>query len=276
MMIARTSIPTIISNLLDFFYEFVSLIKMKKAVILFLIVVLFPLVSLAQPIEVSREIEIQEQTIKIEEEIDRLEGKLRFAKASARINTLKDLINGHRARLKKLNDELAELAKPKVEVVVEEVPEKDAEKEKEPWIKFQFGGMGGVLAGTTGIFADMRFPLSYVYGPATTSLRLAGGYAQSEDSGRRYVPLLIDGVLNFPPGHFTGVENYIGAGLNYVLITTGRTPGTIGGEVFYGVDGDGFGGKIFAELGYGILRTGFSPSHRGLSVLVGYRSNWSL
>jgi len=248
--------------------------NMKKALIFLLVVLFLPLAGLAQPIEANREIEIQETIIKIEDEVERLEGKLRVAKEPDRIQALKDLIGGHRARMKKLNEELAVLAMPTVEVVVEVVPEK--EEVKEPWIKFQFGGMGGVLAGTTGMFAEMRFPLSYVYGPATSALRVAGGYAQSEDAGRRYVPLQIDGVLNFPPGHFTGVENYIGAGLNYVLITTGRTPGTIGGEIFYGVDGDGFGGKIFAELGYGIIRTGFSPSHRGLSVLVGFRKNWAL
>jgi len=55
-------------------------------------------------------------------------------------------------------------------------------------------------------------------------------------------------------------------------LMSGRKQGTIGGEIFYGVESTGFGGIVFGELGYGLLRTGFSPSNRGVTVLVGYRA----
>lgn len=248
---------------------------MKKTLIFLLFILLLPLASLAQPVETNREIEIQEQIVKVEEEIDRLSGKLKLAGTAVKKEQLKSLIFGHEARLAKLKSELEDLKKPKVEeVVVEQIPTKEAVV-KEPWIKFEIGGMGGVFAAATGIFGEIRLPMALVYGPATSSLRLAGSYAQSENTARRYATLHADGIFNFPPGVITGVENYLGAGLNYVVLTTGRTAGTVGGELFYGIDGKGFGGKLFAELGYAILRTGFSPSHKGATVLVGYRRDWS-
>jgi hypothetical protein len=71
----------------------------------------------------------------------------------------------------------------------------------------------------------------------------------------------------------TGVENYLGAGLNYTVLTTGRVMGDLGGQVFYGVDSNGFGGTLFCEVGLAMLRTGFSPSQRGVTLLFGYRSD---
>ncbi|MFC1511272.1 hypothetical protein ACFL5U_02690 [Candidatus Margulisiibacteriota bacterium] len=136
---------------------------------------------------------------------------------------------------------------------------------------FEVGGSVGVFAGATSVSGEIRFPLLHVFGPARTSVRVAGGFAQSGDTGRRYVPVHLAGIFNFPAGWFTGVENYLGAGLNYVVYTTGRTTGSIGGELFYGVESEGFGGKLFGEMGYGMLRTGFSPSHKGMTLLVGYR-----
>jgi hypothetical protein len=67
------------------------------------------------------------------------------------------------------------------------------------------------------------------------------------------------------------VENYLGVGLNYLVLTTGRRSGTVGGEAFYGIQSEGFGGMVFGEIGYAIMRTGFSASYKGASVLAGYR-----
>jgi hypothetical protein len=141
-------------------------------------------------------------------------------------------------------------------------------------LEFEIGGSVGLFAGTTALLGELRFALPHIIGPATTSFRVAGAYAQSEDSSRRYAPLCVDGILNFPAGWFTGVDNYLGAGVNYVVQTSGRKSGSFGTEVFYGVDGEGFGGRLFGELGYGYLNTGFGPSHQGMTVLVGYRRGW--
>jgi hypothetical protein len=150
------------------------------------------------------------------------------------------------------------------------------EARRVPLFRGELGATMGMFAAATGLFGELRFPLNSTIGPAATGCRLAGGYVQSADAGRKYVTVQGDGILNFPAGWLTGVDNYLGAGINYVVLTSGRVPGTIGGEIFYGVEGDGFGGKLFGELGYGVLRTGFSSSHKGTTVLFGYRSPWQI
>ncbi|MFA5183816.1 MAG: hypothetical protein WC405_21135 [Syntrophales bacterium] len=137
--------------------------------------------------------------------------------------------------------------------------------------KRSIGINGGFFGGATSLLGEFRLPLRMVFGPALTSLRVSAGLAQSRDAGTRYYPANVDLLFNFPPGWFTGTENYIGFGLNYVTATSMSKPGTIGGEVFYGVESEGFGGTVFGEVGYAILRTGFSPSHKGVTVLVGLR-----
>ena len=111
----------------------------------------------------------------------------------------------------------------------------------------------------------------WIVGPAKTSLRASGSFSQTENADRRYAFAACDGILNFPAGWLTGVENYLGAGLNYTGLTSGPRSGTFGGQLFYGIESEGFGGRIFGEMGWAILRTGFSPSCRGVSVLIGYR-----
>ena len=93
---------------------------------------------------------------------------------------------------------------------------------------------------------------------------------------RRFAPVMFDIVLNFPAGWFTGVENYLGGGLNYVVKMTGQTAGTVGGQIFYGIESEGFGGKLFGEIGWAALRTGFSPSQKGTTILFGYRTPWKI
>ncbi len=131
----------------------------------------------------------------------------------------------------------------------------------------EVGTVGGLFSGAAAINAEIRFPLKQVFGPATTSLRLLFGMAQSNDQLTRYFPLQVDYIFNFSPGYLTAVENYVGAGLSYA--------GGVGGQVFYGIQSDGFSGKIFGEFGYGLLNSGpFLTSHKGVSVLLGYRKEW--
>ncbi|MBI5078504.1 hypothetical protein HZB08_00585 [Candidatus Saganbacteria bacterium] len=80
-----------------------------------------------------------------------------------------------------------------------------------------------------------------------------------------------DLIINFPPGWLSGTRNYLGMGLNYVAFASGMSPGTIGGQFFYGVEGGGFGGKVFGEAGYGMLNAGSSAGSSGVTVLAGYR-----
>ncbi|MBI5400462.1 hypothetical protein HZB07_07685 [Candidatus Saganbacteria bacterium] len=147
---------------------------------------------------------------------------------------------------------------------------------KQPRWRGEAGIIAGMFGGATGIFGELRLPLRYVFGPATTSYRVGGGLTQNADDNRRYVTVDFDGIINYPAGWLSGVDNYLGAGINYVVLTSGRIAGTFGGEVFYGVESRGFGGKLFAELGYGILRSGVSPSLKGTTVLLGYRAGWQI
>ena len=246
----------------------------KILIFVFVLLILSPI--FAQVVELSEKDQIHIKIAKIEKEVTRLEGKLKLTRSKVQRLKLSSLISGHRARIEKLEGELVELGK--VDEVTEEaviVEEKVADK-GEARLEFEIGGLAGIFAGTTGFYGELRFDLNRVYGPATTAVRLAGGYAQSEDGGRRFAPIHIDGILNFPPGIITGVENYIGAGLNYVVMTTGQVPGSIGGELFYGVQSKGFSGKLFGEIGYGVLRTGFTPAHSGLTLLMGYRRDWKI
>lgn len=249
--------------------------------------------ALAQNVDEEREEQIKDQITRIQTEINRLENKLGGIKSSSRIMEIEDLIAGHKARIKKLENELGEIEKAKAEAEIqkisspeawefpkvykeERVPTEEVREEKKPRFEFEIGGVAGLFAAATGLGGELRSPLPYILGPATSSLRISAGLMQSEDTSRRYAPVQIDGILNFPAGWFTGVENYLGAGLNYVVLTTGRKPGTIGGEIFYGVSSEGFGGKVFGEMGWGILRTDSNSFQEGTIVLVGYRREWGL
>jgi hypothetical protein len=230
---------------------------------------------------------IDAKIAKIEKEIERLEGRLAQVKSEEKIYQILSMIDDHEENLAKLTKKLEELEKPIVEekeevpeapeeVIVqpELVPEREEEKKPVQRFEFQIGGMAGLFAGATGAFGETRFHLPYVIGPATSSLRLAGGLCQSDDMSKRFAPVQIDMILDFPAGWFTGVANYLGAGLNYVVRMTGQTAGAIGGEVFYGVESRGFGGTMFGEMGYGMLRSGLGTSHKGITVMVGYRRDW--
>ena len=143
-------------------------------------------------------------------------------------------------------------------------------------LRFEAGGMAGVFGGTTAFLIEARLPLRWLLGPTTSVFRLSAGLTQTREMDRRYLPLNFDLIFNFPPGWFSGVGGYLGAGVNYVLRSTGGQPGTIGLQAFYGVDSDGFGGKLFGEIGYGILRSGITPANRGPNVLFGYRKVFGL
>jgi hypothetical protein len=269
----------------------------KKLLLFTLVMVLLPTIGLAQGLTEKESLDAK--VAKIEAEILRLEGRLEAIEDEAKITQILSLIEDHEAHLAKLKKRLTELIKPPVEETTPAVPEAVPEVEEvveatdevivqpelvaepgraepEPGRRFEFqiGGMAGLFAACTTALGEVRFPLPYIFGPATSSMRLAGGLCQSEDMSTRYAPIHVDCILNFPAGWFTGVENYLGGGLNYVLRMTGPETGTIGAEIFYGVESRGFGGMLFGEMGYGALRSTQVPSHRGISVMLGYRRDW--
>lgn len=139
-------------------------------------------------------------------------------------------------------------------------------------VRLEIGGAMGMFAGTSAYLLEARIPLRMVLGPTTPSIRLFAGLSQHRETNRKYLPLGLDLIFNFPPGWFTGVENYIGGGLNYVVRASGGEAGALRGEVFYGVQSDGLGGVMAGEIGYAALRSGSLASDKGITVLIGYRA----
>ncbi|MDI6731775.1 MAG: hypothetical protein QME05_04270 [Candidatus Margulisbacteria bacterium] len=136
----------------------------------------------------------------------------------------------------------------------------------------QFGVSVGHLAGLTGAVGEIRFhnPLEF----KSTSLRLGAGYVQGNDSAgtaRKHALVILDGIYRMTEPDAEGLRSYFGAGVNYDAYTSGRVSGTFGGEVFYGVEANAGGGQMYGEIGYGLIRTGFSPNQQGLNLQVGYK-----
>lgn len=225
--------------------------------------------------------EVKARIVKLQREITRLKKKANQQKDKKKRIEVYKIIGGYEAEVGKLERRLKPKvpqpvqveAPPAIPEAIEIIPEVEEKKVVEipRRLGFEVGGVAGLFSGASALMGEARFPLHFIFGPATTLFRVSTGLAQSRDADRRYVPVNIDLVFNFPPGWFTGVENYLGAGLNYVVLTSGRVSGTIGGQLFYGVQSEGFGGVVFGEMGYGMLCTGFAASHKGTTIMVGYR-----
>jgi len=241
--------------------------------------------------------EIKAQISKIRVQISQIKNKAKSA-PKAKQKKFQNEIDSYQVRIDKLIGKLAALEKQKIakqkklgrqtalsqtlEVIdseeVVEIPSFETESVspiiREKRTLFQVGGNIGLFAGVMGGIGELRLPLGKIVGPAKLALRFSGGLLQNDDMSKRYAPIMFDCLLNFPAGWFTGVENYLGIGGNYICRMTGGQAGTIGGQLCYGIESDGFGGKLYGELGWAILRTGFSPSQKGTTVLFGYRLPW--
>ena len=100
------------------------------------------------------------------------------------------------------------------------------------------------------------------------------GYARGNDKDgtlRKHALIVLDWIYRLNPPHTQGVKSYFGLGLNYDVYTTGKVGGSLGGQGFYGVEGEAGEGNLYAEVGYGAIRTGFSPAYVGLMAVLGYR-----
>ena len=214
---------------------------------------------------------LQEKLQWLQQEVTRLEAKSK-TKLSEKIKVMmEEKLSLYTSRIKELEQELEAVSEyPSAEVVTAEAEVQSAPRK----VRFscEMGVVAGMLEGGSYYLLETRFPLKYIIGPAKTSFRLSTGLAQSKSADKKYIPLGADLILNYPPGVFTGLDNYLGVGLNYVVLTSGRKSGTVGGQVSYGVQAEGFKGLIFGEVGYGILRSDFIPNNQGLIVMVGYRS----
>ncbi len=266
---------------------------MKKFAILFIMLIILGLFQsvFAESSELKKD-GIRTEIAKVQKEIKRLLDKVNMVSSEKERAAIVSLIAGHEARVDKLKKQLVELAIQEDaiaeagSVITEEVysvteeaiiqPETKTKQKSPPRLKFEIGALAGLFGNAMGATGELRFPLRFVLGPATTSLRIAGGVVQTEDMSRKYAPVLVDWIFNYPSGVITGLENYVGVGLNYVVLTTRRVSGAPGGQIFYGIDCRGFGGKVVVELGWAVLRTGFSSDYKGLSLMLGYRRDWGL
>lgn len=272
---------------LDFCYIFATLVAsfMRSFVILLFVLILFGTCFAQITTEVSVKkivtpeaavvkIPLEMQITQLRQKIDQLERSVQGIKIARERIRVHKLLAEYRWELKGL--EAQQIPTLSIEAFVTAETEKLTESTEQKSVvkkrRFQLTANGGLFSGATainfGLILPQRFPR---IGPASSALRLTGGFAQSLIGDRRYLPFQLDGMLNFPAGWITGEDNYFGAGINYTVLTTGRTAGTFGGEIFYGVVSEGFDGYLFGELGYGVLRSGISPQQDGVSLLIGYQ-----
>lgn len=137
----------------------------------------------------------------------------------------------------------------------------------------QVGISLGYTAGLPAIQAEARF--HDVFDMVRTSFRIGATYAQGEDTDkvmRKHALLAVDGMYRLNPPQAQGFRSYVGGGLNYDVYTTGQKSGAMGYQLFYGVEaGPANNGQTFFELGYGTIKTGFSPDNTGLMAMIGYK-----
>ncbi len=150
-------------------------------------------------------------------------------------------------------------------------------------------GSAGYFTGNKNAFvrADVLFAdplgLGPIVGLAADSVKykVGLGYTYGSDINKvriKAVPLYVDGVIEIPADVLGGIESYIGGGINYLLARSGGSTGSLGGQVYYGIQGDlglGMPGKTFAQIGYFIQRNGetevanFPRSSKGVGLEVG-------
>jgi hypothetical protein len=124
-------------------------------------------------------------------------------------------------------------------------------------------GYGASLA------ANRLFDMPYLAGRlgylhATDTKDLSGATRDNEIA-------LLDFIIRLNPPRTPGLRSYIGLGANYIFNTTGPTQGAVGGQAFYGIEGNLGAGELFFEIGYGILRPRVSEDRSGMNLLLGYK-----
>ena len=83
---------------------------------------------------------------------------------------------------------------------------------------------------------------------------------------RRFLLLYVDGIIYYSD------NAYLGGGLNFPLKVSDDEVGNLGGELYLGVDLPIYHrGKIYAELGYSIVRRINFERYEGVHFMVGWR-----
>jgi hypothetical protein len=167
------------------------------------------------------------------------------------------------------------LKKQPIVVIPEPAQELESElsPESEDMRSPQVGLSAGFIAGIPAAQAEIRF--HNLFDLLRTTLRIGAAYAEGEDTdgvNRKHALVSMDGIYRLNPPHTQGIRSYFGLGINYDAYTTGRESGSIGGGAFYGIEGGpSLYGQLFFEIGYGTIRTGFSPNYNGITALLGYK-----
>ncbi|NQU16422.1 MAG: hypothetical protein HQ564_00015 [Candidatus Saganbacteria bacterium] len=252
---------------------------MKKAIVLLVILTfVVGLVSMASAVSAS----------KIRAYIGLLNRKLTVAtrgKNWARVNKLKAMIAVQNKRLAVAEGTVA----PPPPVVVPPPPSHVSAAPAGALFGWGLDTAGsiGYVAGKSmlAVRGDVILPdplgLGPIVGlPAESVVYKVGlGYATGKDGNDadlKAIPLFVDGVILLPADLLGGIESYLGGGLNYLVYRSGQASGSLGGEIYYGIQGDlglGISGKSFAQVGYTILRTADTTTPRsakGVSIDVGH------
>ncbi|MBU0574467.1 MAG: hypothetical protein KKH83_08350 [Candidatus Margulisbacteria bacterium] len=134
----------------------------------------------------------------------------------------------------------------------------------------EIGVSAGLIASMPGAFLEMQnnFPFG--------ELKYGVGYAQGDDSEgttRKHALVFLSMARRFTPANFQGVRPYWAIGLNYNAYTSGQKSGSLGYQANLGFESDlSPTSAVYLDLGYGVVRTGFSPDFNGVNAQIGYRA----
>lgn len=132
-----------------------------------------------------------------------------------------------------------------------------------------FGLMAGWFAGLPALTGELRFHKFLDIDAAAAKLGVR--YAQGDDTNkvmRKYALVFADGAMDLNAG--PGPILYAAGGVNYLAYTTGKKQGSVGAEAYLGVRDGG----LYAEAGYGAIRTGFDPTVKGLILSAGFKQRY--
>jgi hypothetical protein len=135
-------------------------------------------------------------------------------------------------------------------------------------------GVGvGAYAGGFAVSGDMLYRMP-VMGMEKLYMKMGAGYVDTKNltpsqSWRKLAPIQLDGIL------YLSDIYYIGGGINYpIKVSDGLEPNW-GGQFYIGANHRTGDGRIYADMGYSVLRIKDHPSFKGLHVIAGYRYDYA-
>ena len=256
-----------------------AIIIMKKLITVFVFALFVG--SMAMAVAPDMASADQAEIAKVKTYISSLEVKLSKA-PKAKKAAIATQLKGAKARLAKLEAEAAveAMQAPAAPRYVAPAPSYTAPMARPMLAKstpdWALEGNLGAVAGILGVNGALRYniPTSW-FGMSGWSVRGGAGFATGTISGatRRAVTVFGDALVALPAEWTGGIESYVGGGLNYPATATGGS-GQLGGQAFVGVqtaDPLGMGGKMYLEVGYGVLRGKAGTfSAKSVTALVGW------